>query len=149
MNFDGYNSVPKNYSPNNMGELLPNREIETPPMEVYNAEGKLVGFTWKYGDTIRLTFYTEGTVELDDGTFMTAEDFLKNKTFKLVFYNHRYDVIFKTVANASVKTSFIITPEISTEIFKRGIYYCSLTLTEGTKSIVTVYEPAVGTFCVK
>ena len=148
MNFEGY-TTQNQIAPDNRVEFLPHKKCAARPQEVYNAKGKLVGFEWRYGDTIDLTFNTEGNIEFDDGTSISAESFLAGKTFKIKFYNHRYDVVFSASASAGPRTTFVISTAISKEFFKRGIYYCSLTLYEGGQSIVTTYEPSTATLYVK
>ena len=149
MNFDGYNKVPASYVPNNLGALLPNREIVAAPLEIYNVKNELIGFYWKYGDSIKFRFYTEGTVELDNGSVITAEEFLKDKTMKIQFYNFRYDVVKTAEIPAATKVDVIVSPEESAEVFLRGVYRCSVTIMDGNVSLVTTFEPDTGTLYVK
>lgn len=183
-----------NYTPNNLVCSFPVGKSYTKlapvqaskPYEEYNAKGELIGYFWRYGDTLNLEFNIDGEITLEsdaivyvdcnDGptittegflcqraynltdfrswtctkiiegnyiweedsefiydenagekVYVSAEDFLSDKQIEIQLYNFRLEPIFRKVFEGSTKVIFPITTEIS-EIMKRGIYYCSLTV---------------------
>lgn len=147
--FDNYKNVKPDYIPNNLQKCIPSTEIIVSPLEIRNAYDELIGYWWNYGDTIKLIFYTEGTVEEDDGNIISAEDFLIDKTFRICFYNPRYEIIHELEVRASTVCQIVIDSDISKNIFTRNVYGCSVTLQDINNSNITLFDGNVGTLQVK
>ena len=71
--FDNYQNLDNAYVPNNLAQSFPKkipccRPQFRKPFEEYNAEGKLIGYYWYYGNTVSLQFNITGEiiVESDD-----------------------------------------------------------------------------------
>lgn len=126
--FDNYQNINPNYIPNNINpppnpckpKLEPCRPIK--PYEEYNAEGKLVGYYWYYGDTINLEFNVDGEVTIIDGEeAISALDFLIGKYVIIDIYNFRGEI----VATQKLYTTTILKrgSEIKTGSVINGIVY--------------------------
>lgn len=98
--FTNYQNINPNYEPSNI-KPIPNPckpKLEpckpTKPYEEYDAEGKLEGYYWNYGDTINLEFDVSGEITIIDGeTYIPALDFLINKYAVMTIYDFRGDVM--------------------------------------------------------
>ena len=131
--FTNYENLSDNYIPNNLSRKRCKPESYTKlspittskPYELYNAKGELEGYFWNYGETINLDFSIDGEVTLDDGAYITASDFLKDKLYGFKLYNFRYEEIYTQVGQARDNIIINIDKELSNKLVK-GIYYCSL-----------------------
>lgn len=136
--FDSYENIPQNYKPNNIKPndklscAYPTNKIEPYkpilPYEEYNAEGDLIGYYWYYGDELNLEFNLEGEVTLiDSNTYISAEDFVKDKKIIIRLLDFRNNIIAEKVFDASTTIIFPIDKELSKKMVK-GVYYCDVTL---------------------
>lgn len=69
--FDNYQNLDNTYVPNNLSQLFPkkipcHRPQFKKPFEDYNAEGKLIGYYWYYGNTVSLNFNITGEIIVED-----------------------------------------------------------------------------------
>lgn len=69
--FDNYQNLDNAYVPNNLSQLFPkkipcHRPQFKKPFEDYNAEGKLIGYYWYYGNTVSLNFNITGEIIVED-----------------------------------------------------------------------------------
>ncbi len=191
--FLNYDNLAKNYIPNNIinsktcGKSYTKLDpiAASKPYEEYNAKGELVGYFWRYGETLKLEFNIDGevTVENDAKVFyaagetpegqegklyqraynvvdnrswtckvvennictweedseftydtastrsiyVSADDYLKDKSIEVSLYNFRHEVIHTEVFKGTSRVILNITKELSQKLL-RGIYYCSLTV---------------------
>lgn len=190
--FLNYHSIADNYVPNNLINAFPNKlniskldPVEaSKPFEEYNAKGELIGYFWRYGETLNLEFNIDGEITVesnailsktrgqeptvntlgkigqrfyniidlrswtcisitnksyiweedeeftyplnsDRSVYISAADYLKDKTVEIVLYNFRMEPICKKIYPASPTIVFTIDKELSTSLPK-GIYYCSV-----------------------
>lgn len=98
--FTNYQNINPNYEPSNIkpapNPCKPKLEPCKPnkPYEEYDAENKLVGYYWNYGDTINLEFDVSGEVTIiDGGAYIQAVDFLIGKYAVMTIYDFRGDVM--------------------------------------------------------
>ena len=69
--FDNYQNLDNTYVPNNLSQSFPkkipcHRPQFKKPFEDYNAEGKLIGYYWYYGNTVSLHFNITGEIIVED-----------------------------------------------------------------------------------
>lgn len=148
--FDNYNNLPNNYLPNNTNQKLVDNRLPRKPLAEYNVYNQLVGYSWSYGDSVILEFTTSGTV-VDDkkDVYMTAEEYLKGKHYKLEILNFKFNVIYTKVQLAEKTTTFIISKEDSAEYLTRGTYSCRLTLVDNENNEVVLFNYDNGNLYVK
>lgn len=59
--------------------------------------------------------------------FVTAKDYLTDKTIRIKLYNYRYEEIYSKEFEGNTTINFLIDKELSNTLVK-GIYYCTLTV---------------------
>lgn len=100
--FENYENIANNYIPNNLKACSPKsceeNKLESckpnKPYEDYNAEGKLVGYWWYYGDTVNLDFEITGEVTYEgNDMYLTPAEFLQDKMITIQLYNFRHDEV--------------------------------------------------------
>lgn len=69
--FDNYQNLDNTYVPNNLSQSFPKKipcckPQFKKPFEDYNAEGKLIGYYWYYGNTVSLHFNITGEIIVED-----------------------------------------------------------------------------------
>lgn len=81
--FLNYENIAKNYTPNNLMCAFPVGKSYTKldpiqasrPYEEYNAKGELIGYFWRYGETLNLEFNIDGEIVVeDDAIVLSARD---------------------------------------------------------------------------
>ena len=90
---------------------------------------------WVYGDTIPLKFNLLDRYPDDEEDI---PEYFENKTGKVTFYNFRLEEIYSWEFDSSAiqfddKNYYVqldIDSQTSLEIFRRGIYYCGMVLTD-------------------
>ena len=127
--FPTYEYIPTSYAPNNLVEEALDLRIKKKPLEVYDRQGNVVGYSWYYGDAIVLEFTTTGNVILDDDYYQDAVTYLKDKKLRLQFLDFRYNIVYDFIQPASAVAKFFITNTASKD-FVRGTYRCKLTLVD-------------------
>lgn len=65
--FINYKLTPADYVPNNVHFTNKQPPKPRPPLVAYDKQGREIGFTWNYGDSIYLEFRTTGNVSYDPG----------------------------------------------------------------------------------
>lgn len=133
--FNNFDNIPFNYVPNNSNNppnILCNHPIR--PLELYNAKGQFIGFSWHHCDTVLLEFCTKGTVEYDNGTYVEAGEYLEGKEFIISFYNFRYETIFCDTCQASDHFAYYIDKCLSSKLIP-GVYYICVTLVDRENKI--------------
>lgn len=119
------------------------------PFVDYNAEGDITGYWWYEGDQLNLEFSIEGEVIIGDSEeYLTAAEFLQNKTITLGFYNFRREKILSVDYPAATTITFEIDERI-TKLFRKGVYYCQLDLWDGIAFNRTIYKQEDCTLTVK
>ena len=212
--FLNYQNLADNYIPNNLINAFPYRTKETKldpitaskPFEEYNAKGELIGYFWRYGETLNLEFNIEGeiTIETDAillkvkgqtpttktigkvgqraynivdlaswtcsgmtygeyiwnqdaeftypvsatrSVYLSADDYLSDKSVEVTLYNFRMEPICKKLYPASSTIIFNIDRELSNQLVK-GIYYCSV-IVFNEKVCYTIFDSNDCTLLVK
>lgn len=125
--FSNYECTPSSYIPNNLIDEKLNLEITKKPLEVYDRNYNLIGYSWYFGDQIVLEFTTIGNVVFDDGHYEDAETYLHGKKLELQFLDFRYNIVYDVIQDASATAKFYIT-NTDVKTFVRGTYRCKLTL---------------------
>lgn len=122
--FDNYPS-PEGYIPNNLKMTLPQRPIcdDELPRAIYNAVGKFIGYSWRFGDTLEFEY------KIDD----YIKDNLDGKNIRISIVNFKRCEVFTTEMNASETISFPITMQLAEKLI-RGIYYISFTVYDDESS---------------
>ena len=157
--FTNYQNLSEYYIPNNLSQYqnkpcsytkLNPCEI-TKPYELYNAKNELEGYYWYYGNIINLDFSIDGEV-IDingngTGEYVSAKDYLADKTATVNIYDFRMNVIYSKSLPASENILITIDPELSSKMVK-GIYYCSLEVSN-SKSHETIFDSTDCKFLVK
>ena len=139
--FENYNNISTSYTPCNINVGNSSSEPAKRPLEQYDARGRLVGYSWRYGDTVVLEFLTEGDVTMDDeGVYEDAETYLDGKSMVLTLYDFRYQSVYSCVLPASISTKFVIDKNSSSKLVK-GTYRCSLALLDKDNSEITLVKP--------
>ena len=125
--FTNYENIPSTYIPNNITPVCIKHPVLKRPCEEYNLKGELIGFSWKYMDTIVLEFTTCGRVLYDEGIYEDAETYLEGKKFNLKFYNFRYEMIFEDEVPASVVLRYYLSEDLR-KLLIPNTYSMSVTL---------------------
>ena len=76
----------------------------------------------------------------DRSIYVSAADYLRDKTLIAHIYNFRFEEIYKEYLAGSTQAILTITPELSKELTK-GIYYCSLEVV-GNNTQQTIFNAA-------
>lgn len=66
--FDNYNNIPKDYLPSNRNKKKIKLAEYEKPYEDYDEEGKVVGYSWNYGDTLNLQIELSGEITIPDNS---------------------------------------------------------------------------------
>ena len=139
--FENYYNISTSYTPCNINMTNSSSELATRPLEQYDARGRLVGYSWRYGDAVILEFLTEGDVTMDDeGVYEDAETYLDGKKLVLTLYDFRYQSVYNCTMPAEVSTKFTIDKNSSSKLVK-GTYRCSLVLVDADGSDTTLVRP--------
>lgn len=90
--FLNYKDIANNYVPNNLVSSFPVGKSYTKldpvqaskPYEEYNAKGELIGYFWRYGESLNLEFNIDGEITVeDDAIILTSSgEVPSNKTGK-------------------------------------------------------------------
>ena len=123
--FDNYPSPP-DYVPNNMIEVLPcpPKPPETLPRPVFNLVHKLIGYSWRHGDTVDITYHVDEYIE------KSAE--LLSVDIEILDHNRKS--IYQATTNGDSTVTFHIDKDLSAQMI-RGNYYITFKLYDET----TVY----------
>lgn len=143
--FTNYDNMPSSYTPDNISPARPPEGcyMTTVPYLVYNANGKVIGYQWSYGDTVVLNFKVSGRVLYDAFGYVPYNESIStymstgNQYFNFKIYNNRFDSIytaqpdFKCEEDGTVSVKVIIYDTLAQKLVK-GQYYLSLGI-EGTQ----------------
>ena len=111
--FDNYPSPPC-YVPNNTTQVLPTPETppDTLPREEYNIEGELIGYSWREGDTLTITYNVDDYI---------AEE-MTGKTVDVDILDHNRKLVHTITLNGAPTLTIVINNEIAQKLI-RGNYY--------------------------
>lgn len=125
--FDNYPSPP-DYIPNNMIKVLPTPEAppDTLPRPEYNIVGKLIGYSWRYRDTVEITYKVDEYIKESANTMLAEVSILSHNREKL----HTFDLI------GDEEISFVIDKELSEKLI-RGNYYITFKLYDDTQVYIS------------
>lgn len=132
--FENYENLSSQYIPSNLNKTpcAPCNTEPKQPFEDYDAEGKLVGYWWNYGDTINLGFELTGEVVAED-TYISIRDFIINKNIKIQLYNFRHELIDTQLFSGKDHQDFTYTVDYKVNNSTQGTRY---TYSNGTYSPV-------------
>lgn len=140
--FENYNNISTSYTPCNMN--VPNTngcEKVGRPLEEFDARGRLIGYSWRYGDSIVLEFITEGDVTMhDEEVYEDAETYLSGKNMRLSLYDFRYQPVYTMTQPADVVCKFFVDKNTSSKLV-RGTYRCSLVLVDADGTDTSLVRP--------
>ena len=145
--FKNYNAVPPDYVPNNVCPPLRTSTIEpVTPLELYNAKGELIGYSWYYGNAVILNFLIEGNVVYEkgeggyeNGYVEDATTYLNDKrTLELDIYDFRYELVYSKQILASSNIEFYIEKCLAMNLVK-GVYHAQLNLIDETGEKYTLW----------
>lgn len=128
--FDNYNNIPESYIPNNMTSMQSTRSIYKLPYEEYNVKNELIGYSWRYGDSVALNFCIEGDViDSEHNISFDAETYLKQGNKQLLFklYNFRYEVVYEQTLVPEIEVEILLPHDGSIKL-KDNIYFGQLQL---------------------
>ena len=148
--FDNYKNIPDTYIPNNSSEKKLDNRLPKKPLGEYDLNGKLVGYSWLYGDGIILQFTTRGTASDDNHeVYMDAEDYIEGKYYKLDILDTKFNSVYSITQDAAPVTTFTISKKDSTLYLPRGVYTCKLTLIDENDETAVVFDYNNGKLFVK
>lgn len=115
------------YTYNNLCEK-PTPVYYPDPINTYDLNGNLVGYTWNYGDAIELSIHLNNTVLHADKEHLDLfEKYLADKEVEINFIDMRGEVKYTFYAPASLHTKLKLNYNEETMI-ERNQYKCSLVL---------------------
>lgn len=98
------------------------------PINTYDITGKLVGYTWNYGDAIELSIHLNNTVLHADREHLELfEKYLSDKEVEINFIDTRGEVRYTFYTLAKLNTSLKLNYSEDTMI-ARNQYKCTLVL---------------------
>lgn len=109
-------------SPNNLEMFLEEPKIKRYSLEVYNAEDELLGYSFAYGDCVKITFKLEDYLidMLSNG--VELKDFVKDKSVDVNIFDSRSNFI-TSLKNLEIdelyNCSFTTTEEFSEELLSK------------------------------
>lgn len=102
------------------------------PTNIFDIKGNLVGFSWNYGDTVKLKFNLNNTIlHSDDEHLELFKIYLSDKTLEINFSDVRGNVIYSFQTPAKLITEL----ELDTNednLIERNTYKCELVLINTT-----------------
>lgn len=129
--FKNYENIPENYVPNNQNTYMNDNRLPRKPMEVYNANNELIGYSWVYGDGVTLEFTITGNIKnRGDTEYVEAKDFLVGKGVTFEIYNSRHLIIFTKTLECESNVIKITLSEKESLSIPRDIYTCKLYLSQ-------------------
>lgn len=98
------------------------------PLEILGINGKRIGYTWNYGDSIELDIHLNNTVlHADRQHLQLFELYLKDKEVEVNFIDMRGNVSYTFYVPAALHTSLKLNYNEETTI-ERNEYSCTLVL---------------------
>lgn len=98
------------------------------PINTYDLTGKLVGYTWNYGDAIELSIHLNNTVLHADKEHLDLfEKYLSDKEVEINFIDTRGEIKYTFYTPARLNTSLKLNYNEDTMI-ARNQYKCTLVL---------------------
>lgn len=77
------------------------------PINVFNAMGKHVGYSWNFGDSIELAVIIQNTIlRVDEDHLEELAQYLTDKEIELNFINIRGETVYTFYRNAELITKF-------------------------------------------
>lgn len=156
--FDDFHETSNNqpFCPIHTDKEPPKNVIVGKPYEQYNVLGELIGYWWHEGDKIVLDFDIDGEVIIDhldeNGNvtplYVEAKEFVKDKFITFKMYNFRGSVVAKKTYPGDTNIKFDIDDKLSEEL-KKGVYTCSLEISDSKSLGLTIYTVEQCTFTIK
>lgn len=125
--FDNYPSPP-DYIPNNMIRVLPTPEAppDTLPKREYNIVGKLIGYSWRYKDTVEITYQVDKYIKESASNMLVEVDILDHNRYVM----YTYDLV------GDDEITITIDKEVSEKLI-RGNYYITFKLYDDTQVYIS------------
>lgn len=102
------------------------------PINIYDIKGNLVGFSWNYGDTIKLKFNLNNTIlHVDEDYKELFKIYLSDKTLEVNFTDVRGNVIYSFQTPAELITELPLNTN-EDNLIERNTYKCNLVLINTT-----------------
>ena len=75
------------------------------PINIFNAAGKHIGYSWNYGDSVELNLHIENTVlKVDESRIDELKMYLSDKEIEFNFINIRGETVYTFYSKADVVT---------------------------------------------
>lgn len=114
------------YGYNNTPLCPPRRDYDT--LCVYGVTGKVIGFTWNYGDSVELDISLNDTILHSDREHLGLfAKYLDGKEVEINLTNNRGEVKYTFYVKASLHTKIRLNCSEETMV-ERGEYSCNLVL---------------------
>lgn len=98
------------------------------PINTYDLNGNLIGYTWNYGDAIELSIHLNNTVLHSDKEHLDLfEKYLSDKEVEINFIDMRGEVKYTFYVPASLHTKLKLNYSDET-LIERNEYKCTLVL---------------------
>lgn len=150
--FDTYDNIQQEYIPSNMNNKpcppKPNPFLDPAvpkkPYCEYNAEGKLVGYWWTYGDTVNLEFDIDGYVTVDGSdNYISVRDYIKDKQIRINIYNFRHEQINTMLFDGKDYQAPTYSRDLTVNNKTHGVYYKLVDNTYIAVNLPEEYEAGV------
>lgn len=104
------------------------------PTNIFDLKGDLVGFSWNYGDTVKLKFNLNNTIlHSDDSHLELFKIYLSDKTLEVNFSDVRGNIIYSFRTPAELITELPLNISEDT-LIERNTYKCELVLINTTSA---------------
>ena len=98
------------------------------PLNVFGVDGKFLGYSWYYGDSVELKIRLNNTILHSDKEHIELfKLYLQDKLLEISFIDMRGEVDYKFTIPAKLKTSLKLNYNEDT-LIKRNEYKCNLVL---------------------
>lgn len=115
---DNNNNAPKQLCP----QYIPD------PIDVKNAAGKHIGYSWNYGDSVELVIHMQDTVlHVDEEHIDELEVYLANKEIEMNFINMRGRVCYTFYLKAGLESKIRLNT-CACDLIDKNTYTCNLVL---------------------
>lgn len=98
------------------------------PIAVFNINGKQVGYSWNYGDSVELDIDIQNTVlRVDEEHVDELEVYLQNKEIEMNFINMRGEICYTFYLHAGLQSSIRLNTN-EENLIAKNTYTCTLVL---------------------
>lgn len=98
------------------------------PLDVINASGKHIGYSWNYGDSVELVIHIQDTVlHVDEEHLDELEVYLSDKEIEMNFINMRGKVCYTYYLKAGIDSKIRLNT-CACNMIDKNTYTCTLVL---------------------